>query len=220
MELTLEQAKEMMDRNNGNLDLSYTPITSLPEGLAVGGGLNLRYTSITSLPEGLAVGGGLDLSYTQIKNKNEEIKKVKKLRQGEYKEGRYLFADGILTHVKKRRQIDGYTLYVGKIPGKNVVSDGVNYAHCDKLRDGIADLLFKSAANRGAEEYHNLSLDAKMTVPELAVMYRKITGACRQGTESFINSLKDLKEEYTIREAIEITKGQYNSERFSEFFRG
>lgn len=104
-------------------------------------------------------------------------------------------------------------MYVGKIPGKNVVSDGVNYAHCDKLRDGIADLLFKSAANRGAEEYHNLSLDAKMTVPELAVMYRKITGACRQGTES-------LKEEYTIREAIEITKGQYNSERFSEFFRG
>ena len=73
MELTLEQAKEMMDRNNESLDLSYTQITSLPEGLSVGGWLNLRCTPITSLPEGLSVGGWLDLSYTQITSLPEDL---------------------------------------------------------------------------------------------------------------------------------------------------
>ena len=114
--------------------------------------------------------------------------------------------------------MDGYTLYIGKIPHKNVVSDGTNYAHCDKLRDGIADLRFKAAKNRGAEQYKNWSLDTEVTVEQAVTMYRIITGACRQGSESFVNSLGKLKEKYTIRECIEITKGQYNAQRFAEFF--
>ena len=50
----------------GNLDLSGTSITTLPEGLSVGGYLNLSGTPITELPEGLSVGGSLNLSDTQI----------------------------------------------------------------------------------------------------------------------------------------------------------
>ena len=49
-------------------------------------------------------------------------------------------------------------------------------------------------------------------------MYRIITGACRAGTERFVSSIRDLKERYTIREAIALTKGQYNSEAFGRFF--
>jgi hypothetical protein len=45
----------------GDLDLSETPITSLPEGLKVKGDLNLAYSKITSLPKGLKVGGDLRL---------------------------------------------------------------------------------------------------------------------------------------------------------------
>ena len=45
----------------GDLDLSNTNITSLPDGLEVGRDLTLRGTKITSLPDGLKVGGGLDL---------------------------------------------------------------------------------------------------------------------------------------------------------------
>jgi hypothetical protein len=45
----------------GNLDLSYTNITSLPEGLRVDGNLNLMGLDIKSLPEGLKVDGNLDL---------------------------------------------------------------------------------------------------------------------------------------------------------------
>lgn len=60
MEFTLEELKKMMEENDGNLDLEgCTGITSLPEGLTVGGYLDLRGTGITALPEGLKVGGNI-----------------------------------------------------------------------------------------------------------------------------------------------------------------
>jgi len=226
----------MMEENGGSLDLRGTQITALPDNLTVGGWLDLSGTQITALPDNLTVGGWLDLSGTQItalpdnltvggslylsgtQITREEQKKVKNLRDGDYIDGKYLYADGILTHVRKRRSMAGYTLYVGKIKGKNVISDGVHYAHCDNIRAGIADLLFKAAKNRGADQYKGMSIDTELTVEEAVTMYRVITGACRQGSEDFVNGIKDRKEKYTIRECIEITKGQYNAERFAEFF--
>jgi hypothetical protein len=50
----------------GNLDLSYTNITSLPEGLRVDGNLILTETDMRFLPEGLLVGGHLDLYASKI----------------------------------------------------------------------------------------------------------------------------------------------------------
>ena len=85
MNYTLDELKKRMDRHGniylsgtqitalpdnltvgGNLDLRNTPITALPENLTVGGRLDLRNTPITALPENLTVGGSLDLSGTQI----------------------------------------------------------------------------------------------------------------------------------------------------------
>ena len=238
MKLTLEQAQEMMERNGGNLylsgtgitslpdnltvggwlDLSGTGITTLPDNLTVGGSLGLSGTGITSLPDNLTVGGRLYLSGTGITDRRKELHKVKILLDGDYVEGRYLYADGILTHVRKRRKLGSYTVYVGKIKGKNVVSDGVHYAHCDSIRDGIADILFKTASDRGADQYKGLSLDTEMTVDEAVTMYRIITGACRQGSAAFVDGLKDKKERYTIRECIDLTRGQYGAERFASFF--
>jgi hypothetical protein len=54
------------DGNKGDLDLSGTPITSLPQDLTVGGSLYLTSTQITSLPQGLTVGGNLYLINTPI----------------------------------------------------------------------------------------------------------------------------------------------------------
>ena len=216
MKLTLEEAKAMMWQNkNGNLDLSGTSITELPDNLTVGGVLDLSGTKITALPDNLTVGVGLDLSDTKITNPT-----VKRLRHGEYVPGKYLYADGILTHVKKKKKAGDYTVFVGKIPGHNVVFDGKHYAHCRNFRDGVADLLFKSAADRGAEQYRGISLDDSFTEEELKTMYRIITGACQQGTQAFVDGLKERKERYMIREAIELTKGQYNAEKFKEFFEG
>ena len=182
------------------------------------GSLYLSGTGITALPDNLTVGGSLDLSGTIILNKKAAIKKVNKIREGDYVEGRYLFVDGIFTHIKKRKTVGNFTLFIGKIPGKNVVFDGKNYAHCNSFREGIADLTFKSAKDRGAAQYKGLSLDTEMTVEEMVTMYRIITGACRQGSESFVSGIRELKEKYTIREAIEITKGAYGAKTFAEFF--
>jgi hypothetical protein len=50
----------------GTLRLSYSDITSLPEGLKVGDNLNLQNSEITSLTKGLEVGKHLYLDYTMI----------------------------------------------------------------------------------------------------------------------------------------------------------
>ena len=190
-------------------------IKSLPDNLIVGASLDLVSTEITSLPDNLTVGTRIrSFSISDIQKNT-----VRKLRNGDYVENRYLYADNILTHVKRCKNIGGYTVYIGKIPGKNVVSDGTHYAHCNKIRDGIADLLFKVAESRGVEQYKGMSLNTELTVEEAVTMYRIITGACRQGSDSFVKSLGELKEKYTIQECIEITKGQYNAKIFEEFFK-
>lgn len=202
MKLTLKTAKRLMEGSGGSLYLSETQISSLPDNLTVG--------------------GSLYLSGTQIRNKTAARAAVKRLRNGDYVPGKYLYADGILTHMSgKVRKAGEYTLYIGKIKGRNVVSDGKNYAHCANLRGGIADLKFKAAKDRGVDQFRGLDMDTPIPLEDCKTMYRCITGACRQGTESFAESLQaggKLKDQYTIREMIEVTKGQYNSERFAEFW--
>ena len=195
--LSLEKAKEMMEKT--------------------GGSLYLRGTQIAALPDGLTVGGSLYLSGTQIKA--SDVKRVRRLKDGDYVAGKYIYCDGILTHVAKTRKAGDYTLYIGKIKGRNVVSDGTLYAHCETLRDGIADIAFKRAAERGASQYKGIDMDVPIPLEEAKTMYRIITGACRAGTEHFAQSLGNkLQETYTVREMIKVTKGQYNAEKFAEFF--
>ena len=185
------------------------------EPIYIGDSLYLRgCTNLTTLPDNLVVNGSLYLNSTKITDASH----VKRLQNGDYVDGRYLYADGILTHVKRKREIDGYTLYIGKIPGDNVVSDGTYYAHCNKLRDGIEDIAFKQAEERGAEQYKDVTLDTPLTVEEAKTMYRVIIGACQKGTKAFVQSLGKLKAYYTPREIIELTEGQYNAERFAEYF--
>ena len=237
MQYTLEQLKEMMD-DDGWLDLSGTKITSLPDNLTVGGSLDIRWTKITSipenltvggslyiagtkitsLPENLTVGGSLLLSKTPIESKEQEAKKIKRLKNGDYVEGKYLYCDDTLIHVKRKKKIGEYTYYVGKIKGMNAIFDGENYAHCKDFRDGVNDLEFKKAKDRGAEQYRDYTMDTVVSFEDAKTMYRIITGSCKAGTENFVNSLRSVKEQYTVREIIEITKNAYRGEVFKSFF--
>ena len=237
MQYTIEQLKEMMDED-GSLDLSGTPITSLPNNLTVGGSLDLSGTPITSLPDNLTVGGWLYLSGTkitslpnnltvrgsiylrgtQITSKNKERKKVKRLKNGDYVDGRYLYCDDILIHVKRKKQIGEYTYFVGKIKEMNAIFDGENYAHCKDFKDGANDLAFKKAKDRGAEQYRDYTMDTVVSFDDAKTMYRIITGSCKAGTEQFVNGLRSVKEQYTVREIIDITKNAYRGEVFKSFF--
>ena len=238
--LTLDECNELMRHYGGSLDLEgCTALTSLPDGLHVGGYLDLEgcasltslpeglfvgynlylegCTALTSLPEGLCVGGNIVRKGTCIPD--TELCKVKRLTDGDYVEGEYLYADKILTHVKSKKTCGRYTIYYGKIKHMNVVYDGTYYAHCANIRDGIRDIKFKHAKDRCIDEYNDLTLDSIIKKDDAIVMYRVITGACQQGTQRFIDSLGDtIRDEYTISEIIELTKGRYGSDRFKEFF--
>ena len=217
-----------------SLYLSSTDIKELPENLTVGGNLNLVNTPIKKLPENLTVGGNLNLSYTNIEELPENLTvgrdliprnsymdqrlKIKHLTNGTYVEGKYLYADGILTLVKKKKKFGKYTIYIGKIPNQFVISNDKHYAHCSSLREGISDLEFKEAKDSGVSRYENFNLDTVITLEDAKTMYRVITGACKFGTDKFVDNLSERKETYTVRECIEITKGQYNANVFASFF--
>lgn len=192
--LTLEEAAKMMEN--------------------VGGWLDLRGTGITSLPDNLTVGGSLDLSGTGI----TDTRNVKRLENGDYCESRYIYADEILTHVARVKQIHGCTFYVGKIKGKNVLFDGEFYAHCATIREGMSDIAFKRAKDRGADQYREIGIDDRIPFEEAVTMYRIITGACAAGTQAFIDELRETKDEYTPREIIELTSGRYGADTFKKFF--
>ena len=198
MEYSIKTLEKMMKQNGGSLDLSGTQITALPDNLTVGGSLDLRGTQIT--------------------NEQKERNKVKAFYEGKYKPNAWLYCDGMLIHVKRKKTVGKYTYYVGKIPTLNVVYDGKHYAHCKDLKTGILDLEFKKAKNRGSDQYKDLTLESVLTYDEAVIAYRVITGACSAGTQHFLNGLTETKEKYTISEIIEITKGQYGSSTFKNFF--
>ena len=138
-----------------SLHLDHTQITALPDRLTVGSSLTLRNTQITTLPDYLAVGGRLFLNDAQIPD--AELQKVKHLQNGDMVPGLYIYCDDILTFITTATKIGKYTLYKGKFPGfiifgRNVISDGVNFVHCNRFRDGIAKLAFRPAANRRKEK--------------------------------------------------------------------
>ena len=219
MTMTLEELNaKVKAANDRGGDLWLDGLTSIPEGFNPTVGGNLWLDGLTSIPEGFNPTVGGDLWLDGLTMAKRKTVKVNRLINGQYVPGEYIYCDGFLTHVKSAKKVDKYTVYAGKIHGHNVVSDGTNYAHCGSLREGIADLAFKTARDRGATQYKNLSLETELTVAEMVTMYRIITGACRQGSEQFVRSLGELKEKYTIREAIELTKGQYGADRFAEFF--
>lgn len=195
MKYTLKKLNEIVANANAN---------------ANGGSLYLN--GLTSIPEGFnpTVGGSLYLSGL--------TSKYTKLKDGDYIPGQYLYADGILTHIKREKKIGEYTYYVGRIPKHDVIFDGKNYAHCSSIKEGINELAFKTAQDRGAEQYRDVGMDDSVKREDAIAMYRIITGACKQGTQRFIDSLDELKDSYTVREIIEMTKNQYGGDAFRKFF--
>ena len=59
-----------------------------------------------------------------------------------------------------------------------------------------------------------------MNLEEAIRMYRVITGACEFGTKSFVESLSNVKDNYTVNEVLELTEGQYGNETLKSFLEG
>ena len=215
----------------GYLDLHGTGITSLPDNLTVGDYLDLRDTGITSLPDNLTVGGSLDLRGTGITNKNVNtvlsadarmrIACVRnKLLTWEWNGRKYIKIDGVFSVVDSSHGNVFHVHQLGKSKSMYVVTDGENHwAHGDSLKEARADLIYK-INDRDTSEYTKLNLDDTMTFEEAIAAYRTITGACAAGTRDYVENRlpKPYKEKYTVREMIELTKGEYQAETFKNFF--
>ena len=112
--------------------------------------------------------------------------------------------------VKKIRYENGNEGYV--------VTNGQVSAHGKTIKEARDDLAFK-LMSRDVEQFKNMPMSTKKTADEWALVYRAITGACRQGTEQFMKSRK-LKDSYTLKEILKETEGAYGFDKFKEIVKG
>ena len=202
---------------SGSLYLCGTGITSLPDNLTVGGSLDLRGTGITSLPDNLTVGGYLDLRGTGITDTNRINKNAPKILA--WKNGKYVLIDGVFAEVIRRKN----GVFKLKKPHSNevffCVTDGNGrYAHGNTVQNAKGDLLYKLSSDDRKEQYKNISLDSILTFDECVRFYRVMTGACVFGVKNFIESNNVERRSYTVREILEITKGQYGRDSLEFLF--
>ena len=218
----------------GYLDLEgCTGITSLPDNLTVGGYLDLRGTGITSLPDNLTVGGDLYLrgtGITETGNVNKKlsaqaIQKIQEKRNPQLCwewEGRiYIKVDGVFSQLISRRRNVSVIRQIGEKQNKYLVTDGNGrWAHGDTVAEARKDLIYK-ISNRDKSGYEKLTLDSELSFEEAIECYRVITGACSAGTRDYVENRlpKPHKDKYSVREIINLTKGEYQNNTFKDFFK-
>ena len=154
----------------------------------------------------------------------EAVKKISCVRespkQWEWNGKQYIKADDIFTVVDSHHGNVYRVHQIGSSKQIYLVTDGENHwAHGNSLQEARADLIFK-INDRDTSAYKDMSLDDTMSYEEAIAAYRTITGACSAGIRNYIENRlpKPHKSEYTIREIIQLTKGEYRSEVFKEFF--
>ena len=194
----------------GNLNLD--SVTEIPKGFnpTVGGSLDLH--SVTEIPKGFnpTVGGclylDLNIPYTKLGD-NPII----------WEDGKYILVDGLFTEVVYKK---GNVYQVKKIGNPKefyLVTDGTRWAHGDTLKEAYKDLVYK-VTNRTTTDFEHLTLDSILTFEESIACYRTVTGACSFGTKDFVQSNGIVQKDRTVLEIIELTKGSYGNDSFTQFF--
>ena len=139
------------------------------------------------------------------------------LTNGMYNGKPHIIADGIVSEIINKKG----NVYKVKNLGEHNLSwlienNGV-YSHGSTLKQAKDDLVYK-LSDRDTSMYLDYTLDTIVTKDAAIKMYMDITGACGTGTKYFVNGLGKTKANYTVREVIGITTGQYNHSTFVDFF--
>ena len=138
------------------------------------------------------------------------------------KNEKYILIDGILGEVKKKHSRGDVVVYqlepLEKDENIFVVTDHMNFAHGRTIEEAKTDLLYKISSDRDPSEFKKWTLNTKMTLKQAIDSYRIITGACATGTRMFVEHLSEIPKELTVKEAIKLTEGQYQSEVYKNFF--
>ncbi len=94
----------------------------------------------------------------------------------------------------------------------------LNYqtSHGKTLKEAKNSLIFK-ISDRDLSEFDSLTTETILTLKDSIALYRKVTGACESGVKLFIESLPEVKDEYSVLEILEITTGKYNHKALVDF---
>ena len=134
-----------------------------------------------------------------------------------------MFADSMLSRITETKILkSGAKIHkiiaVGKTKSSYCIESDGTFSHGDTIKEARESLLYK-VGERDKTAYEGWTLDKKITKKEAIESYRVITGACEAGVRSFVQSSGKLKRKYTVREIVEITKGQYGNQDYAEFFK-
>jgi len=129
--------------------------------------------------------------------------------------------------INSTKQLDQYKIYSTYYmdiyfnkdnPSKVFIAEQNNlYAHGKSIKEAIEDLEFKKLSKLGADKHiQRIIKQGYMSAQD----YRFITGACRAGTNRFLND-NDLtwEDRKSIDEVIELTKGNYGYDVFTRLLK-
>ena len=179
-----------------------------------------------------SLGGGIALSEYDDKNKlvavAASIIDGKKLLADEWYKlegGKFVhvdWSDGIFSRVKSIKKIGNATVKTIIIDGQNKKSyiyiSGGKSAHGETIEKAKADLRYK-IADRDTSRFKGWKLTDEKPLDEIIEAYRVITGACEEGTRTFVERQEKLPQKLTIADVINRTKGAFGNEQFAAFFK-
>jgi len=131
----------------------------------------------------------------------------------------YITVDNILSKVINKKGNVYKVINYGENKESFIIKDGDIYSHGKTIKEARDSLIYK-IINKDTSVYNNFTLKTKVTKEEAIKMYRSITGACESGTRYFVEQNRDkLKDKFSIKEIIALTKYQFGNTEFKEFFK-
>ncbi len=148
------------------------------------------------------------------------FKENNKLYYSEDKENEYIIVDSILSRVIYRKGNVLKVVNYNEDKESYIIKDGDLYSHGKTIKEARDSLGYK-ISSRDTSMYKDLTLDSILSKDECIKMYRVITGACENGTKYFVSKQEPskIKDNYSIKELIELTKGQYGNLELKKYFK-
>ena len=135
--------------------------------------------------------------------------------------------DGYKMVILNKKQVEEFTIYKTQFledfensgdTTQYVAERGDFTAHGDSVREAISDVQFKFLQSQDVQEHIKRVKEQGYITPN---DYRLLTGACRYGTNKWLEengfTWEDSK---SIDEVIKLTKGQFGHERLVELLKG
>ena len=199
----------------GNKTYDYDEIT---------GYVDVSENASLSLPAVTTIGGSVDVSANaslnapKLKDKEAGYSICEKTLTKDLAKKGLILQDGILAKIVSSRGNVSRIKIIGQSAISYLVKQDGHSAHGKTLAEARADLLVK-IGKRDTSQYKKWTLETKVSLEEMIVAYRSITGACGAGVTHFL-STKNYKGKLSVAFVIKETEGRYGHETFKGFFEG